>query len=79
MSQQLLSRNADADADLTVPTELESTASKLVYLFVRTTGECTIDDLQSSLDMKKISLYPLLKSLAKKGLVEIDDGTYRPA
>ena len=74
MSQQLLTRT---DGETTaLPSELESTSSKLVYLYLRTTGECTVDDLQASLEMKKISLYPLLKSLSKKGLVNCEGETY---
>ncbi|WP_318570198.1 TrmB family transcriptional regulator [Salinigranum marinum] len=74
MSQQLLTRT-DGETT-TLPSELESTSSKLVYLYLRTTGECTVEDLQASLDMKKISLYPLLKSLSKKGLVDCEGETY---
>lgn len=77
MTQQLLTRNADETTDL--PTELDSTSSKLVYLYLRSTGACTIDELQASLDMKKISLYPLLKSLSKKGYVDSEGETYQLA
>ena len=76
MTQQLLTANADAET-VSIPTELDSTSSKLVYLYLRSAGECTVDDLQASLDMKKISLYPLLKSLSKKGLVDKSGETYQ--
>jgi predicted transcriptional regulator len=75
MSQKLLTRSADAE-QIALPNELDSAPSKLVYLYLRTAGECTVDDLQSSLDMKKISLYPLLKSLSKQGLVDREGETY---
>lgn len=75
MSQQLLTRSTTSD----LPTSLDSTASKLVYLYLDVAGECTVSDLQSSLDMQKISLYPLLKSLSKKDLVVRDGETYRLA
>jgi predicted transcriptional regulator len=78
MTQQLLTRGANETAP-DLPTELESTSSKLVYLYLRSAGTCTVDDLQASLDMKKISLYPLLKSLSKKGLVDSDGETYQVA
>lgn len=77
MTQKLLTRSANETAD--IPTELDSTSSKLVYLYLRSVGECTIDELQASLDMKKISLYPLLKSLSKKGLVDSEGETYQLA
>ena len=78
MSQQLLTRASEetTDPSIDLPTDLDSASSKLVYLYLRTAGECTVDDLQSSLAMKKISLYPLLKSLSKKGHVDSDGETY---
>ncbi|WP_152040426.1 TrmB family transcriptional regulator [Salinigranum salinum] len=75
MSQKLLTRSADTK-QIALPNELDSASSKLVYLYLRTAGECTVDDLQSSLDMKKISLYPLLKTLSKQGLVDREGETY---
>jgi predicted transcriptional regulator len=82
MSQQLLSRTTDAEVDadpITLPNELDSAASKLVYLYLRTEGETTVDELQSALDMKKISLYPLLRSLSKKDLVDCEGESYATA
>jgi predicted transcriptional regulator len=75
MSQKLLTRSADAK-QIALPNELDSASSKLVYLYLRTAGECTVDDLQSSLDMKKISLYPLLQTLSKQDLVDREGETY---
>ena len=75
MSQQLLTRSTTSD----LPTSLDSTASKLVYLYLDVAGESTVTDMESSLDMQKISLYPLLKSLSKKDLVVRDGETYRLA
>lgn len=75
MSQQLLSR-ASAEQTTSLPTELDSAASKLVYLYLRSAGESTVDDLQAALDMRKISLYPLLTTLSKKGLVGHEGETY---
>jgi DNA-binding MarR family transcriptional regulator len=78
MSQQLLAPSAETKSTA-LPTELDSTASKLVYLYLRTADECTVDELQSALDMKKISLYPLLTSLSKKDLVDREGETYTTA
>ncbi|WP_372910825.1 TrmB family transcriptional regulator [Salinigranum sp.] len=78
MSQQLLTRGAN-ETTPELPTELDSTSSKLVYLYLHASGACTIDELQSSLEMKKISLYPLLKTLSKKGLVDSEGETYQVA
>jgi predicted transcriptional regulator len=78
MSQQLLAPQTEGAAP-TIPADIDSPSSKLVYLYLRTRGECTVDELQSSLGMRKISLYPLLEGLATKGLVDRDGETYRPA
>jgi predicted transcriptional regulator len=78
MSQQLLSR-ASAEQTKPLPTELDSAASKLVYLYLRSAGESTVDELQADLDMRKISLYPLLKTLSKKGLVDREGEAYHLA
>jgi predicted transcriptional regulator len=53
----------------TIPTEIESTGSKLVYLYIDTAGEATIEDLQSSLRMKQLALFPVLDTLSSAGLV----------
>lgn len=80
MSHQLLAPEIEAEAEpISVPSELDSPASKLVYLYLQTRGECTVSDIQASLDMQKISLYPLLKSLSKRGLVDRDGERYSPA
>jgi DNA-binding MarR family transcriptional regulator len=77
MSQQLLAPETEATPETPdIPTELDSPASKLVYLYLGMAGECTVTDLQASLDMQKISLYPLLKSLSKRGLVDRDGERY---
>ena len=60
-----------------MPSELESPRAKLVYLFLSTHGEATIAELESSLDMKKISLYSILSTLCERELVDQDAERYR--
>jgi Sugar-specific transcriptional regulator TrmB. len=60
----------------TVPSELESPRAKLVYLFLSTHGEATVSELQSCLDMKKISLYSILSTLCERGLIDQDAESY---
>ncbi|MCH7661758.1 MAG: TrmB family transcriptional regulator [Euryarchaeota archaeon] len=62
-----------------IPTEIESTGSKLVYLYLHTAGEATIEDLQSSLDMKQLALFPVLDTLSSEGLVTRTGETYTVA
>lgn len=52
-----------------LPTELESPRAKLVYLYLRTTT-ASVDDLQSELDVPKITLYSVLRTLRERNLVE---------
>ncbi|SFK71564.1 hypothetical protein SAMN04487950_0735 [Halogranum rubrum] len=60
----------------TVPETLDSTGSKLVYLYLDSIGGGDISVLRESLDMKTISIYPILQTLSKKGLVERDGDHY---
>jgi len=72
-TNQMLSRTADR---FDLPEELTAADSKLVYLFVSVSDGATVDDLQSSLDIKKISLFPVLDTLSDRGLIERVDEEY---
>ncbi|PSP54435.1 TrmB family transcriptional regulator [Halobacteriales archaeon QS_1_67_19] len=52
-----------------LPTELSSPRAKLVYLYLRS-GSGTIDDLQSDLGLKKITLYSILRTLRERDVIE---------
>lgn len=62
-----------------LPTEIESPRAKLVYLYLSVAGETSVDDLQSSLDMKKITLFGIVDTLTKRGFAEKDGDTVAPA
>ncbi len=62
-----------------LPSELDSTGSKLVYLYLSASGDATIDDLESTLKMKKLALYPVLDTLSAAGLVEREGETFTAA
>jgi hypothetical protein len=85
MNQQTLEHPEQTSTDPTtvadptefaVPQELESTGSKLVYLYLDSINGGDISVLRESLDMQSITLYPILQTLAKKGLVERDGERY---
>jgi predicted transcriptional regulator len=59
-----------------VPDDLTAADSKLVYLFVAVSDGVTVDDLQSSLGLKKICLFPVLDTLSERGLIARDDDEY---
>lgn len=59
-----------------VPTDLRSPRAKLVYLFLSMNGTTSITELQECLNMKKISLYSILKTLQKRNLISKDGDRY---
>ncbi|NHN59183.1 MULTISPECIES: helix-turn-helix domain-containing protein [Halorussus] len=58
-----------------LPTELESPRAKLVYLYLLP-GAASIDTLQRDLDVEKITLYSILRTLRERGLVEKRGGSF---
>ncbi|WP_331232329.1 TrmB family transcriptional regulator [Natronorarus salvus] len=62
-----------------LPTELESSGSKLVYLYLDLTGDATINELEATLGMRKLALYPVLDTLSAAGLVERDGEAFTAA
>ena len=52
-----------------VPSELTSPRAKLVYLFLSANGETTLSELQSALNMQKLSLYSILSTLRERELI----------
>ena len=59
-----------------VPAELSSPRAKLVYLYLATHGAVTEDDLCEGLDMKRLSLYSILKTLRQGEFVSRDGDRY---
>ena len=59
-----------------IPPSLQSPRAKLVYLFLSTNGTATINELQDGLNMKKISLYSILKTLRKQEIISKDGDRY---
>jgi DNA-binding MarR family transcriptional regulator len=70
---------AETDADFDLPTGIDSTGSKLVYLYLDAVEAATIEELQESLGMKQLALFPVLDTLAGEGLVERHGDTYAAA
>jgi hypothetical protein len=61
---------------VTLPTDLDSPRAKLVYLYLRTHGEATLDELQNGLGMQKLTLYSILGTLTERDLVDGDAERY---
>ncbi len=62
--------------ELTVPSSLDATSSKLVYLCLAEGGESTVSELAETLDMRMLALYSVLGSLVDQDLVERRGETY---
>lgn len=61
---------------VSVPTDLESSTAKLVYLYLANTDSATVEQLQTDLDISKLSLYSVLRTLGERGFVDTEDGYY---
>lgn len=60
------------DRTPTVPSTIESAQSKLVYVYLATAREATVDELAAALDMRKLGLFTVLATLEAHGYVERD-------
>lgn len=61
-----------------LPDEVESPRAKLVYLYLQTTEGATVEDLEACLDLPRITLLSVLKTLRKRDVVERDGNHYVP-
>lgn len=74
------SNHATATATIDqLPAALDSSNSKLVYLYLATAEKASITDLQSTLQMKQLPLFPVPRTLVDNGLVERDGETFTVA
>lgn len=62
-----------------LPTDVESPRGKLVYLYLATRQGATLDELHAELDLPRITLYSVLKTLRGRGLVAQDGDRYLPS
>jgi hypothetical protein len=62
----------DATTELSTepPADVESTAGKLVYVYLSSVVEATVDGIAEALDLQLIELLPTLRSLQSAGYVE---------
>jgi len=65
--------------DEPLPGELDSPCAKLVYLYLSTRGEASVERLRDELGLEKITLFSILDTLSSRGLVRKESGAYRPA
>lgn len=59
-----------------MPGEISSPSAKLVYLYLQTENGATVEELGDGLEMKKLSLFSVLKTLRQRDLVDRDGERY---
>lgn len=59
--------------------ELPTERKKLVYLYLREYGEATADELRAALDIRLLTLLPILSDLESESFVERRDDAYTVA
>ncbi|TYT63168.1 helix-turn-helix domain-containing protein [Natrialba swarupiae] len=59
-----------------LPTNIESPQGKLVYLYLEAADGATVDDLNRTLAMNKMSVLSVLETLSSQGLVRKTGGEY---
>lgn len=52
------------------PEDVASTAGKLIYVYLTSVTEATVEGIAAALDLKLIELLPTLRSLQRAGYVE---------
>jgi hypothetical protein len=62
-----------------VPDALRSAESKLVYVFLAAADGATVAELHDALGLRKITLFPVLNTLAEYDVVARDGARYVPA
>ncbi|AZH23878.1 TrmB family transcriptional regulator [Haloplanus aerogenes] len=67
------------DTGIDVPDDLTSAESKLVYLFLTATDGASIDELHDALDIRKISLFPVLRTLTERDVIAREGAIYVPS
>jgi predicted transcriptional regulator len=77
-AQTYATPHADLDAP-SLPEDLSSAETKLVYLYLSVRDEASIDDLNDDLGINKLSLFPALENLDSRGLVDREGERYRIA
>jgi len=61
---------------VSLPGDLDSPRAKLVYLYLSTVGEASIRDLTEELDIKRMTAYSILSTLASEGFVTQEGERY---
>jgi DNA-binding MarR family transcriptional regulator len=75
-SDARVNRQQDSPDIESLPSDLDSMGSKLVYLHLHYTSGGTVQELCHTLNIPTISIYPILNTLREEGLVERKGSQY---
>lgn len=59
-----------------LPDSLSSPRAKLVYYHIVNEGKATLESICDTLNLKKITTYPILSTLVEKGLLQKSKNHY---
>jgi predicted transcriptional regulator len=62
-----------------VPKDLTAAESKLVYVFLAASNGATVEELNDALGIRKISLFPVLRTLTERDVVTREGEAYVPS
>ena len=74
-----MSTHAHPVTSVSIPSDLETSRAKLVYLYVATQGETTIDDVCATLDLNKGTALTITNALRDRDHVRRDGELLVPA
>lgn len=74
--QHALADDANRSTLESLPDQLTSPRAKLVYLCLDVGAAATVEDLQRTLGLRALTLYPILDGLVDRGLVARREGGY---
>ena len=75
-SDARVNRQQDSPDIESLPSDLDSMGSKLVYLHLHYSSGRTVQELCYTLNIPTISIYPILNTLREEGLVERNGNQY---
>jgi DNA-binding MarR family transcriptional regulator len=71
-------RRGTATPPETLPESVHSPRAKLVLLWLYVQGESTVEELVDALGQTRLTIYPVLNTLAESGHVDRDGAVYAP-
>lgn len=74
-----MTQSATMTSGVSIPTDLDSTRAKLIYLYLAAVGGATADELCTELVVTKGTVLSIIGTLRDRGYLERRDGRYEIA